>query len=116
VVSIFNLFTAGKNNKNERISLIAIVTLFFGIVHGLGFSNYLNSILPGKGTDKLLPVCEFALGIEASQIIVLFVVLLLSYIAQTFFRFSRRDWILVISSFIIGVIVPMLIENPVWRK
>lgn len=116
IVALFNLFTAGKNNKNESISLIAIVTLFFGIIHGLGFSNYFKSILPGNATDKLLPLSEFALGIEAAQIIVVFVILILSYIVQTVFRFSKRDWTLVMSSFIIGVIVPMIIQSPIWNR
>lgn len=84
VTAIFHLFTAGKSSKKESITFVAIVTLFFGIIHGLGFSNYFNSILPGSAADKLLPLLEFALGIEASQIIVVFVVLVISYIAQTF--------------------------------
>lgn len=116
IVALFNLFTAGKNNKNESISLIAFVTLFFGIVHGLGFSNYFKTILPGNATDKLLPLSEFALGIETAQVIVVFVVLIFSYIIQTFFRFSKRDWTLVMSAFIIGVIVPMLIQSPIWNR
>lgn len=116
IVAIFNLFTAGKNNKNESISLIAFVTLFFGIIHGLGFSNYFKTILPGNATDKLLPLSEFALGIETAQVIVVFVVLIFSYIIQTFFRFSKRDWTLVMSAFIIGVIVPMLIQSPIWNR
>jgi hypothetical protein len=116
IVALFNLFTAGKNNKNESISLIAIVTLFFGIIHGLGFSNYFKTILPGNTTDKLLPLSEFALGIEAAQIIVVFIVLIASYIVQTVFRFSKRDWTLVMSAFIIGVIVPLLIQSPIWHR
>ncbi|MGH2664496.1 HupE/UreJ family protein [Flavobacterium sp.] len=116
IVALFNLFTAGKNNKNESISLIAIVTLFFGIVHGLGFSNYFKTILPGKAADKLLPLSEFALGIETAQIIVVFIVLILSYIVQTIFRFSKRDWTLVMSAFIIGVVVPMIIQSPIWNR
>ncbi|TGD57701.1 HupE/UreJ family protein [Flavobacterium humi] len=116
IVALFNLFTAGKNNKNESISLIAIVTLFFGIVHGLGFSNYFKTILPGNASDKLLPLSEFALGIETAQIIVVFVVLILSYIVQTVFRFSKRDWTLVMSAFIIGVVVPMIIQSPIWNR
>ncbi|WP_320816237.1 HupE/UreJ family protein [Flavobacterium sp.] len=116
VTAIFHLFTAGKSSRKESISFVAVVTLFFGIIHGLGFSNYFNSILPGSAADKLLPLLEFALGIEASQIIVVFVVLVVSYIAQTFFRFSKRDWALVLSAFIIGVVLPMLIENEIWNR
>lgn len=116
IVSFFNLFTAGKNNKQENISLVAIVTLLFGIVHGLGFSNYFKTLLPGNATDKLLPLTEFALGIEAAQLIVVFVVLIISYIIQTFFRFSKRDWTLVMSSFVIGIVVPIIIQSPIWNR
>ena len=60
VTAVFHLFTAGKSSKNESITLVAIVTLFFGIIHGLGFSNYFTTILPGNASDKLLPLLEFA--------------------------------------------------------
>lgn len=112
----YHLFTAGKSAKKERISFVEIVTLSFGIIHGLGFSNYFKTILPGNATDKLLPLLEFALGIEGAQLIVVFVVLLLAYIAQSFFRFSKRDWALVLSAFIIGVVLPMLIESEIWNN
>ncbi len=116
ITALFHLFTAGKSSRKESISFVAVVTLFFGVIHGLGFSNYFNSILPGSAADKLLPLLEFALGIEASQIIVVFLVLVISYIAQTFFRFSKRDWALVLSAFIIGLVLPMLIENEIWNR
>ena len=116
VTAVFHLFTAGKSSKNESISFVAIVTLFFGIIHGLGFSSYFKSILPGDASDKLLPLLEFALGIEAAQILVVFVVLILSYIVQTFFRFSKRDWALVMSALIIEVVLLMIIESEIWNR
>ena len=116
IVAVFNLFTAGKSSKNESISVVVFITLFFGIIHGLGFASYFKSLLGGSPQSKLLPLSEFALGIEAAQIIVVFVVLILSYIVQTFFRFSKRDWTLVMSSFIIGVVLPMIIESEIWNR
>lgn len=116
ITALFNLFTVGKSNKKESINLIFFIVLFFGIVHGLGFSNYFKSILGGTATSKLLPLGEFALGIEAAQLVVVFVVLILSYIMQTVFRFSKRDWTLVMSAFIIGVVLPMIIENEIWLR
>lgn len=116
IVAFFNLFTAGKTNKKESINLIFFVTLFFGIIHGLGFSSYFKSIIGGSTTAKLLPLSEFALGIEAAQLIVVVVMLILSYIVQTFFRFSKRDWTLVMSAFIIGVVLPMIIGNEIWIR
>jgi len=116
VVAFFNLFTAGKSSKNESISVVVFITLFFGIIHGLGFASYFKSLLGGSPQSKLLPLSEFALGIESAQLIVVFVVLILSYIVQTFFRFSKRDWTLVMSSFIIGVVLPMIIESEIWNR
>jgi hypothetical protein len=116
IVAFFNLFTARKSSKSESISVVILITLFFGIIHGLGFASYFKSLLGGSSQSKLLPLSEFALGIEASQIIIVFVVLILSYIVQTFFRFSKRDWTLVMSSFIIGVVLPMIIESEIWNR
>jgi HupE / UreJ protein len=116
ITAFFNLFTAGKSGKTESINVIFFVTLFFGIIHGLGFSNYFKALLGGTPKSKLIPLSEFALGIEAAQLVVVFVVLLLSYIVQTVFRFSKRDWTLVMSAFIIGVVLPMILENEIWKR
>ncbi len=116
ITALFNLFTAGKSSKKESINLVFFITLFFGIIHGLGFSNYFKSILGGSASSKVLPLSEFALGIEAAQIVVVFVVLVLSYIVQTIFRFSKRDWTLVMSAFIIGVVIPMIIASEIWHR
>jgi hypothetical protein len=116
ITAFFNLFTAGKASKNESLNLVFFLTLFFGIIHGLGFSNYFKTILGGTASSKLVPLLEFALGIEAAQLIVVFVVLIVSYIVQTVFRFSKRDWALVMSAFVIGVVIPMIVESPIWNR
>jgi len=46
VTAAFHLFTAGKSGKKESITFVSFVTLFFGVIHGLGFSNYFKKILP----------------------------------------------------------------------
>lgn len=115
ITAFFNLYSAGKSAKKDSLTFIGFVTLFFGIIHGLGFSNYFNSILSGSATDKLIPMFEFALGIEAAQIIVVVVALILAFVVQTLFKFSKRDWILTISAFIIGVVVPMILQSEIWN-
>ncbi|MDR6300021.1 HupE/UreJ family protein [Mesonia maritima] len=113
ITALYNIFTVGKSNKRNGMNLLFFSTLFFGVIHGLGFSSYFKLITEGTNS-KLLPLLEFALGIETAQIIVVFVVLLLAFIFQSIFRFSKRDWVLVISSIVIGLIIPMLIENYIW--
>ena len=114
ITALFALFTAGKTTKKESVTFVAGVTLFFGLIHGLGFSNYFKTIMIGTPSEKVLPLMEFALGIEIAQLIVVIIGLILAYVAQAVFKFSKREWGLIIASFIIGAVVPMLIENEIW--
>jgi len=116
ITALYNIIASGKSSKNNNLTFLGIVTVFFGIIHGLGFSNYFNSILSGKPSDKLLPLTEFALGIESAQIIVVVLALLTGYVVQTLFKFSKRDWTLTISAFIVGVVIPILVQNNFWSK
>jgi hypothetical protein len=116
ITALYNLITAGKSSKTNTITFIATVTVFFGIIHGLGFSNYFNSILSGKPTDKLVPLFEFAIGIEAAQIIVVVVSILASILLLNFTKFNKRDWIIMISSVIIGLSIPMVLQNNIFQK
>lgn len=110
IVALYNVFTAGKGAQKEKIGILFFSTLFFGIIHGLGFAREFR-MLVGDSDNKLILLFEFALGIELAQVIIVFVVLFLSYIFQTIFRFSKRDWVMVISSIIIGLVIPMLLNS-----
>jgi hypothetical protein len=57
---------------------------------------------------------EFALGIEAAQIIIVFSVLFLGMFLQNFFRVVKRDWVLVTSAIVIGISIPMMINRIFW--
>lgn len=116
LTAIYNLASIGKSNKKGKINWVFLITLFFGIIHGFGFSNYFNTLLGGSSNSKLVPLLEFALGIEAAQLSVVLAVLVLAYIVQTVFKYSRRDWILVGSAFIVGVVLPMIIESEIWNQ
>ena len=115
ITALYNIFTIKKSSKQDGISFVGIVTLTFGVIHGLGFSNYFKSMITGDVLDKLVPTLEFALGIEAAQIIIISCVLLLSFIMQTLFRFNLRDFTLIMSSFVLGVVVPLIIGNQIWH-
>lgn len=115
ITALFTLLSGGKPAKPQSKNAIMFITLFFGIIHGLGFSTYFKSLLSGTPTDKLLPLFEFALGIEAAQIIIVTIVLIASYAVQTFTKFNKRDWTLVLSAFVIGVVLPLIVENNIWK-
>jgi len=85
IVALFNVFTAGKGAQREKVGVLFLTTLFFGLIHGLGFAREFQMLL-GDSDNKLLLLLEFALGIELAQIIIVFVVLFLGYVVQTIFN------------------------------
>lgn len=110
ITALLNIFTAGKGPRKEKLGILFFITLFFGLIHGLGFSNYFRQIIADQ-ESKALPLIEFALGIETAQIIVVMVVLLFSFIVQSIFRFNKKDWMLITSSMVIGIIIPNAPRN-----
>ncbi len=116
ITALYNILSSGKSSKKDNITFIAIVTSLFGIIHGLGFANYFNRLLSVKPTDKLLPLFESSLGFFVSQIIVVLLALLLAYVVQTLLKLSKRDWILIVSAFVAGVVIPMIIRSEIWVK
>lgn len=112
ITGVFNVLNAGSySTKKENINLF--FALFFGLIHGLGFSNYFRMMI-GKEDDKLMPLLEFALGIEFAQVIIVLIILFIGTMLQSFFKVSKRDWILVVSSIVIGFAIPMMIERIFW--
>mgnify|MGYP000200129564 FL=1 len=110
IVAVFNVFTAGKKAKSEKVGVLFFSTLFFGIVHGLGFAREFKMMV-GHSENKLITLLEFAIGIEFAQIIIVFLVLFVGFLMQTVFRFSKRDWIMVVSAIVIGLVIPMLLNS-----
>ncbi|AUP79043.1 HupE/UreJ family protein [Flavivirga eckloniae] len=110
IVALFNVFTSGKGAQKEKVGVLFLSTLFFGLIHGLGFAREFQ-ILLGASDSKLVLLLEFALGIELAQVIIVFLVLFLGYIVQTIFRFSKRDWIMVVSSIVVGLVIPMILNS-----
>jgi hypothetical protein len=115
LIALFNLFS-GKLSKPLNVNVVGFVSLTFGVLHGLDISNLFNSLSKSSNQTKFLSISEFSLGIEAAQIIVVFLVLLFTYVCQTFLRFSKRDCTLVLSSFVIGVVLPIIMKNEIWNR
>ena len=111
IVALFNVFTSGKGAQKEKVGVLFVSTLFLGLVHGLGFAREFKLLVGGED-NKLITLLEFALGIEIAQVIIVFIILFLGYITQTVFRFSKRDWVMVVSAIVVGLVIPMLLNSP----
>jgi hypothetical protein len=108
ITCIFNLFYLNEPIKNYYIKYS--LTLFFGLIHGLGFSYLLKSLL-GKEENITLPLFAFNIGLEAGQIIIVGVIIIISLILAAFFNFSERDKNFFISSATFGIAFIMCLER-----
>ena len=103
ITSVSNLFKKEEVLSNEKgFQVNYLFAVFFGLIHGLGFSNYLRAIL-GKDQSILSQLLAFNLGLEFGQIIVVVIFLTFSFLLDDFLKVNRRDWKLVLSSAIAGI-------------
>lgn len=84
--------------------------LFFGLIHGLGFSNYLKSLL-GSAENIIKPLFAFNLGIELGQIFIVTVFLFLSAFILRFTRLNKQDWNLIMSGAGLGISLILILER-----
>ncbi|MEO0686317.1 MAG: HupE/UreJ family protein [Cyanobacteria bacterium J06649_11] len=78
VSCLLNYSVLLKQGKYQppRGYLIYIVILFFGLIHGLGFSNFLSAML-FEGESIIVPLLGFNIGIEIAQLVIVLVILLI---------------------------------------
>jgi len=81
----------------------------FGLIHGLGFSNYLRALLGAK-SRPVAELLSFNLGVELGQLLVVSVILLLGFVLLRMVGVARRDWILTVSGAALGVATLLLLQ------
>ena len=96
------IITAGfnfleKDFKPKALRLNYFFALFFGLIHGLGFANAIRFMIAG---DESLgwSLFGFNAGLEAGQITVVTVILLVSYLVINKAGLPRRWWVWSISA------------------
>jgi hypothetical protein len=113
ITSFSNLFREEKSIDRSRVQINYVFALFFGLIHGLGFSNFLRSLL-GKDQNIISQLLAFNLGLELGQIIVVALFLAMSFILIDLIKVSRRDLKLVLSSAIAGIALVLLKDRIFW--
>ncbi len=102
ITAVSNLFKKEGGPRSTGIHVNYVLALFFGLIHGLGFSNYLRALL-GKEKEIIMQLFAFNVGLEFGQIIIVGIFLAVSFIAVNLAGCSRRDWKMVISSAVAGM-------------
>jgi len=110
LTAIFNILYHKMLQGQKSIALHIAATAFFGLVHGFGFSNYFKMLVSGE-EEKITPLIGFAGGIEISQLIVVLLVLVLAYVAQSVFKVKQSIFIWVASGIVLLITIPLLYQT-----
>ena len=103
-----------KRNQalSEGVNPSYYLALFFGLIHGLGFSNYLKALLIGD--NILLELFSFNIGVEIGQIVIVLLFLCVGFMFSKIFFSKRNEWILFVSSLILGISLLLIANAKFW--
>jgi hypothetical protein len=106
--AISNLFQKNFTKKSIRINYF--LALFFGLIHGMGFANKLRYIL---AEDQSIgwSLFGFNVGLEAGQIAVVIVILLISFLFVELLKVNRREWVIFSSAAAFSVAAQMALQR-----
>ncbi len=111
VTALSNIFL--KKSASRNISMNYLFAGIFGLIHGLGFSNYLQSLL-GKDSSIITQLLAFNVGLEVGQIIIVAIFMAFVFLFVTIFGVNHRDWKLAISSAVGGISLTLILEAMYW--
>lgn len=109
ITALSNLFQRKFTPKSIRINYF--LALFFGLIHGLGFANYIRFAIEGSEQSIGWSLFGFNAGLEAGQIAVVTVLLLISHLIVTMLKVNRRDWVLFLSAGVFALSLKMVLDR-----
>jgi hypothetical protein len=86
------------------------MALFFGFIHGMGFSNYFKSLL-GSSDQIVAPLFYFNVGVEVGQLIIVTCIMAISYVFLRILNVKIRDWVIFVSGVAAGLAFVMMLET-----
>jgi hypothetical protein len=113
VTAISNLFQKSFTSKDIRINYF--LALFFGLIHGLAFANVLRLILAPEQSFAL-SMFSFSVGLESGQILIVFLILLLSQFFIGVLKIQRLHWVIFLSAVVFGLAMEMALQRLPWNK
>jgi hypothetical protein len=108
ITAISNLFQRKFTPRSIRINYF--LALFFGLIHGMGFANSIRFML---ADDQQLGwgLFGFNVGLEAGQVVLVLVLLLLAHLVVKKMNTNRREWVLFISAGVFALSLKMALER-----
>lgn len=108
ITSVFNLLNPAYQQHKMKVRYS--IALGFGLIHGMGFSNYFRMLL-GKEASIIQPLFAFNLGVEVGQLIIVSIILGGIYSTIKLLNRKQRDVSLVLSGAAAGVALILMLET-----
>mgnify|MGYP000091134121 FL=1 len=112
VITSINNIISRKQDQSKSVGINYFIALIFGLIHGLGFANYLKALL-FKG-NIILELFSFNVGIEVAQLVVVSAFLIISYLGSNYLFRKRENWVLFVSSVIFGISLMLTLNAKFW--
>jgi hypothetical protein len=90
------------------------VTMLFGLIHGLGFASTLISLM-GRVTQLAIPLVSFNLGVELGQWVVIFAIMVISYVVLHFLKLQAKILNRSVSLAGIAISIVLLVIRFPWK-
>jgi hypothetical protein len=116
LIPVTIVFTATSNfwvknfDFKSKYPLIYFLALFFGLIHGLGFSTFLKSML-GKEAFILAPLFTFNLGLELGQLLIVSIILIISFIFVSVLKVKRLSYVQIGSGIAMAFALSIVFER-----
>ncbi len=113
LTAINNIIGSSQGDQSSKMNKNYAMALFFGLIHGMGFSNYFKALLMDS-SSVAMPLLGFNIGIELGQILVVFFIVSIGYLFLTKLKVNHRDWNVFISGTAAGISLIFILENKIW--
>lgn len=111
ITAVSNLFQEKFTTRSIRINYF--LALFFGLVHGMGFANAVRFFM-AKDQSLGWSLFGFNVGLEAGQICVVIILLLVAYLFVNVWKVNRREWVIFLSAAVFSLALKMALERIPW--
>lgn len=113
ITAITNVTKPEGTSLHKRATYSYALAMLFGVIHGMGFSNYLQSLL-GKETSIIVPLLSFNLGLEIGQLMIVALILAAMVLGEVFLKIKHREWALFLSGAAAGIALILINETKFW--
>lgn len=107
-------FAELKKGQLNSIKWRYLLAVGFGLIHGMGFSNYLRSLLGGQ-ESIVMPLFAFNVGLELGQVVIVFIALIVSSILIRLLKIQRLKWNYLVSGIVAGMALSLILNNELFR-